>query len=312
MAAHAIRAECEVSVSGVRSNEPDCNPMVAHPTSPSVSCDMSMDVRSGGERLERMIDAIVGEVRPRRVILFGSRARGEARPASDYDFVIELPFEDDTVRRAVDTRVRNALAVTAPDAEVDLVFRRPGQVEARCNDPGYMDWDIARDGVVVYADDVEQRALIPVVAGRDRIAEPRRNRGYASIAEWLVRADEDRRALEQLLRGDSDVPWSAVCFHAQQLAEKYLKVLFVHLARRPPRTHDLSALVNALRPLGVGLPDLSEACSALKGYAVDVRYPENATIPTPAEGRAAAAAARHIVEECNRVARARGWRARPP
>ena len=38
--------------------------------------------------LQQMVDAIVAEVDPDQVILFGSRARGDARENSDVDFVV--------------------------------------------------------------------------------------------------------------------------------------------------------------------------------------------------------------------------------
>ena len=40
------------------------------------------------ELLERMVQAIVAEVDPEQVILFGSRARGEARETSDVDLIV--------------------------------------------------------------------------------------------------------------------------------------------------------------------------------------------------------------------------------
>lgn len=248
--------------------------------------------------LERMVRTIVREARPRRVILFGSRARGGARPTSDYDFVVEVAFDDEVARRAVDARLRSALGAAAPDVHVDIVFRRPGQIESRCDDPGYMDWDIARDGVVMYA---EAEAKAATRVRRDRVGEPRRVRPHASIADWLGRAGEDRRIVEQLLRASSDIAWSGVCFHSQQLAEKYLKVLFVPAGKRPARTHDLKRLVDLLRALGYDLPDLSDECSALNDYAVDVRYPEDSPIPTEAQGRAAWAAAQRIVGAVERA-----------
>ena len=38
--------------------------------------------------LQQMVDAIVAEVDPDQVILFGSRARGEARQDSDVDLIV--------------------------------------------------------------------------------------------------------------------------------------------------------------------------------------------------------------------------------
>ncbi len=38
--------------------------------------------------LHQMVETIVREVSPKTIILFGSRARGDARPDSDVDFLI--------------------------------------------------------------------------------------------------------------------------------------------------------------------------------------------------------------------------------
>jgi len=40
------------------------------------------------DRLSEMVDAIVREVAPERIILFGSRARDEAGPESDIDLLV--------------------------------------------------------------------------------------------------------------------------------------------------------------------------------------------------------------------------------
>ena len=46
--------------------------------------DRVVGTPSQDERLRAMVQAIVAVVQPSRVILFGSRARGDARPDSDY------------------------------------------------------------------------------------------------------------------------------------------------------------------------------------------------------------------------------------
>lgn len=50
------------------------------------------------EVLEHITNTIVSRFHPRRIILFGSRARGEAQPDSDYDVLVEmetsLPFHE--------------------------------------------------------------------------------------------------------------------------------------------------------------------------------------------------------------------------
>ena len=41
--------------------------------------------------------------------------------------------------------------------------------------------------------------------------------------EWIQKAEEDFEAAQRLSRSRTIPLWNAVCFHAQQCAEKYLK-----------------------------------------------------------------------------------------
>ena len=61
--------------------------------------------------LDQMIQAIVAEVNPEQVILFGSRARGDAREDSDVDLlVVEAePFGPERSRRQELVRLYHAL-----------------------------------------------------------------------------------------------------------------------------------------------------------------------------------------------------------
>ena len=61
--------------------------------------------------LQRMVAAIVEAADPEQVILFGSRARGDARPDSDVDLVVveAEPFGPGRDRRAEIVRLMRAL-----------------------------------------------------------------------------------------------------------------------------------------------------------------------------------------------------------
>lgn len=63
------------------------------------------------ELLEQMVEVIVREADPEAVILFGSRARGDARPGSDVDFMVieREPFSPQRSRRAEFFRISMAL-----------------------------------------------------------------------------------------------------------------------------------------------------------------------------------------------------------
>ncbi len=69
-------------------------------------------VRVDDELLRRMTAAIVETADPERVILFGSRARGDAGAASDIDLVVveAKPFGPGRDRGVEETRLWRALA----------------------------------------------------------------------------------------------------------------------------------------------------------------------------------------------------------
>lgn len=87
-----------------------------------------------------------------------------------------------------------------------------------------------------------------------------------------------------------DVLLETLCFHCQQTAEKSIKAVFVALGRRPPRTHNLATLFESL-PDDVIVPEEVRACAALSGYAVAMRYPDDAEEVTSAGYRLALAQA---------------------
>ena len=120
-----------------------------------------------------------------------------------------------------------------------------------------------------------------------------RPRSDEEVASWLAKADEDLGAAEVLLSCGKPLH-ATVCFHCQQAAEKALKALVVALERRPPRTHDLAALVQvaASVPLGVVVTD---ATVLLNDFGVIPRYP-SADPPGRAQAEKALAAARAVYD----------------
>lgn len=94
---------------------------------------------------------------------------------------------------------------------------------------------------------------------------------HADLA-WLLfdKAEADRLAASRLTSLGG--PYSIVCFHYQQAAEKYLKASLGAHRVVFPRTHDLTALAG----LGLAvLPELHRIASrlaTLQPYAVQVRY----------------------------------------
>jgi HEPN domain-containing protein len=115
--------------------------------------------------------------------------------------------------------------------------------------------------------------------------------------DWLDKAEGDYTVAAREL-GTSDPVFDAVCFHAQQCVEKYLKGVLQEFRVRFPRTHDLVELAVLASPL---LPSLTSHTADLKlltAAAVDLRY------PGASAGQSDAEAAFKIATDLRRLLRA--------
>lgn len=89
--------------------------------------------------VQRAYDQIVREAKrvgARRVVLFGSRARGNNRPKSDIDVAVEGCADINALRDALDNDVETLLGIDL----VDLDTTRSEELRR----------EIARDGIVLY------------------------------------------------------------------------------------------------------------------------------------------------------------------
>lgn len=99
-------------------------------------------------------------------------------------------------------------------------------------------------------------------------------------AEWVSKAEGDYATAGRELRVSDRPNFDAVCFHAQQTAEKYLKAFLQENLVRFPKTHSLIELLELALPLDESLEDLRSDLIRLGRYAVHYRYPgESATKP---------------------------------
>jgi predicted nucleotidyltransferase len=99
------------------------------------------------EIIRQMTDRIVERFKPKRVILFGSAARGELTPDSDLDFLVIMPFEGR--RRDLCVRIRTALSGFG--VSKDVMVLTPEEYERRKDIPGTIAYPAAREGRVLYA-----------------------------------------------------------------------------------------------------------------------------------------------------------------
>lgn len=215
--------------------------------------------------VDEIVATLISRFKPRRIYLFGSRARGDARKDSDYDFLIEI----ERTPQEIGVRGGVTLLHDFPGAEIQIHFRHPGALERRKDDPGTIDWDVLREGKLLYS----LPDLPAIRPGPDRTTVRERRGGVPrSFTGWLAAADRDMR-IARYLSSDLGEFKDGICFHAQQAAEKFMKALIISRHTRPARTHDLVNLLSALRDLGIDLSDLEEDARFLTPFAVDLRYP---------------------------------------
>lgn len=91
--------------------------------------------------------------------------------------------------------------------------------------------------------------------------------------EWVAKAEGDFNTARRELAAPSAPNYDAVCFHAQQCAEKYLKGRLVEAGIAFPRTHDLGALLTLLLPIEPTWAPLRPELDSLTDRAVEIRYP---------------------------------------
>lgn len=100
--------------------------------------------------LEEMTEILVREAKPRKVVLFGSHARGEAGPRSDVDFLVveDEPFGPGRSRRREMARLSRALA-RFPIPQ-DIVVYTAEEAEHWANTRNHVVAHALREGRVLY------------------------------------------------------------------------------------------------------------------------------------------------------------------
>ncbi|MCZ7355803.1 MAG: HEPN domain-containing protein [Candidatus Methanoperedens sp.] len=90
--------------------------------------------------------------------------------------------------------------------------------------------------------------------------------------KWFNKANNDLITVEYLFTMQSP-PTDIICFHSQQVAEKYLKGFLAFQGKEAPKIHDLEELISICKEIDSKFTDFYDIASELSGYAVEVRYP---------------------------------------
>ena len=205
--------------------------------------------------------AVYDAIRPEKVILFGSRARGDYRPDSDIDLLI---ISDDSLTREgyMNTRkvvMEAATRIYGDYFDANLVWM-PREKYLECRKGiNHVAAQAARDGVDMNGQKEEYERDVETTFD------------WADVRQRLINANRELIALEWQIEGD--MPQEVTGFHAQQTLENILKAWISAFGGEYGNTHDLGSLMSTIRsnpqenetPAGEELVWLTE-------YAVEYRY----------------------------------------
>jgi HEPN domain-containing protein len=214
-----------------------------------------------------LLDPVVEYFKPQRVILFGSRARGEAGRDSDIDLLVVV--DDDTPLHAFSAKSVYQ-ARSAYHGAADVFPIRAETFERERAIPNTLAAEADADGIVVYGSPKGPCMKAP---------DPRAR--WEAVDDWLAVAQEDRRvaaaciAMEPPLRG-------IAAFHCQQAVEKLLKGFLTLAGKRGRKTHSLAGLGAAAARSFPEITEFVAAAEGWSGWAVEFRYPSRRRRPKPA------------------------------
>ncbi len=99
------------------------------------------------EKMQAAVERLVAAAHPTRIILFGSRARGDADDRSDVDLLVIKPHVADRYEELV------ALdrALTGILMPVDILLVSEAEFEERAEQPGTVERAARKEGRVLYA-----------------------------------------------------------------------------------------------------------------------------------------------------------------
>jgi len=213
------------------------------------------------DELDRVVRRIVEQVDPVAIYLFGSRARGDARPESDYDLMIVVP-DTTPIERSLHERVWKV--ARAPRIGATPFLSRADSFAWRRHEVGTLEYEVEIDGLQLYPERGQ-----PFLRSASR---GERAMNVNVVQEWLRRVEKDLTMARKGCEGGDAVPDQAA-YHVQQAAEKLTKAALVAHQLRPQRGHKIEEFAPLL-PEDFLLKARYRKLERLSDLAWAYRYPE--------------------------------------
>lgn len=97
----------------------------------------------------QVVESIVAKFRPRKIVVFGSYARGDASPDSDLDILVITECDEPTYQRAAAIR----LEIHPSPCPIDILVYTPEEIERYEGVTNHIVTEALREGIVAYEDD---------------------------------------------------------------------------------------------------------------------------------------------------------------
>jgi len=115
-----------------------------------------------------------------------------------------------------------------------------------------------------------------------------------TIKKWILKAENDLKIAKDEMLTENPAT-DAICFHAQQCVEKYLKAYLISKDKEISKTHDILFLIKQCLLIDNEFNYLLEFnADSLTSYAVEIRYPDDFYFPSLEE-------AKEAIEICEKV-----------
>jgi uncharacterized protein len=216
-----------------------------------------------------LLAPVVEYFKPQRVILFGSRARGEATRDSDIDLLVIVDDDTPPERLSLGARYEARKSYRLP---ADVFPIRAETFERNRNIVGTLAAEADTDGIVVYGSPKGS----PSMKGVDPRAR------WEAVERWLEVAERDRTAAVMCLAAGPQLRPIAA-FHCQQAVEKLLKGFLVLAGKRSRKTHSLAQLGAAAQASFPDIGGFVAVAANWSDWVVAYRYPSDEGPPAKPE-----------------------------
>ena len=220
-----------------------------------------LPTRRGPDPQACAVARAVGEaVRPDRVILFGSRARGDFSPHSDIDLLIITDSDPLGLQKYLRTSAaahRTVEELYGDSISVDLVRMSEGAFHYGRRARNHVAGQAVRDGFDANGDKVNYDNPEPT--------------NWPDVRQRVANAERELGVLKTLVEANS--AQEAIGFHAQQALENALKGWISALDADYRNTHDLMLLATTVRRHPAeNDTSAGEKLAWLTEYAIRYRY----------------------------------------